>query len=184
MYVHAPEWGASSVPQAHRTASGPPAEPSSLWARAGFARYEGVSRVTPRAVPHGGTPCVPLLSARVCLGHFRSRQLGSYPRSTYFHFFYAVGLGPPFAITNVSTPFRLRRASSAERGSMLGERGAAMDPEGYETEAVQFAAGLVQADGTSLLVSYGLGDCVGALRQIRVDDVAALLAGRLALDVL
>ena len=50
---------------------------------------------------------------------------------------------------------------------------------------MQFAAGMVALDdGKRLRVTYGIGDCISATRDLAIVDVAALLSGRLELDVL
>ena len=51
-------------------------------------------------------------------------------------------------------------------------------------EAVQFAAGMVLLQPASVRVTYGIGDCVSATRDIALSDVADLLGGQLLLDQL
>ena len=53
-----------------------------------------------------------------------------------------------------------------------------------EREAVQFAVGMVRHGPGMVRVTYGIGDCVSATRDVAISDVTALLSGRLQLDVL
>ena len=144
-----------------------------------------------RAIPRGGTPCLRLLGSLVCLGHFRTRLRGLFHRSTYFHFFYALQPAPPYAVTNVSRPFRFARLREGEAQRSLARPVPADEEEGFRNEAVQFAAGMVPIGGgqseappSHLRVTYGIGDCISASRDVAMSDVAALLSGRLELDTL
>ena len=51
-------------------------------------------------------------------------------------------------------------------------------------EAVQFGVGLVRRGQEHVRVTYGIGDCVSAMRDVAIRDVEALLSGRLQLDTL
>ena len=170
-----------------------------VWHAAGFHLYQGVSRSNSiRAIPRGGTPCLPLLatstsakkrdtaSSLVCLGHFRTRLRPTDRRSTYFHFFYAVQPSPPYAITNASRPFRFAKVKDrASVQTLLGPTGVPADEAAeVEREAVQFAVGMVRHGPGMVRVTYGIGDCVSATRDVAISDVTALLSGRLQLDVL
>lgn len=124
----------------------------------------------------------------MCLGHFRARMRSADRRSTYFHFFYAVERKPPYTITNVSRPFRFARVDGADARSQLGRGGVPADEQDqFASEAVQFAVGMVLLPGRNasmLRVTYGIGDCLSATRDLALSDVAELLAGRMQLDTL
>jgi hypothetical protein len=124
------------------------------------------------------------------LGHFRTRLQVLDKRSTYFHFFYAIQPHPPFAVTNASRPFRFApvgTTASDARGGGSDAQGQPADPEklkGFLEESVQFAAGMVPLDANTVRVSYGIGDCISATRDVAVADLLALLGGQLELDIL
>ena len=54
----------------------------------------------------------------------------------------------------------------------------------FRDEAVQFAVGMVPHGTGMVRISYGVGDCVTASRDVAVSDVVALLSGALLLDTL
>jgi hypothetical protein len=168
-----------------------------IWRRAKFHLYQGIARSSSiRAIPRGGTPCVRFVAqSLVCLGHFRTRLSVLDKRSTYFHFFYALQSSAPFAITNVSRPFRFASVGTTAADARGGGGGGAdakghepnADPDrlkGFREESVQFAAGMVPLDAHTMRVTYGIGDCISATRDLAVADLLALLSGQLELDIL
>ena len=58
------------------------------------------------------------------------------------------------------------------------------DRVGDPVDLVQFAACMVLLQPASVRVTYGIGDCVSATRDIALSDVADLLGGQLLLDQL
>ena len=85
----------------------------------------------------------------------------------------------------MSRPFRFARADTHTTHSLLGPTGVpAKEEAAFDGEAVQFAAGMVLLQPASVRVTYGIGDCVSATRDIALSDVADLLGGQLLLDQL
>jgi hypothetical protein len=94
---------------------------------------------------------------------------------------------PPFAVVNASRPFRFARADTfAKRRLLPNSQGLAEEQtSAFDDETVQFAVGMVRSgDSSSVHITYGIGDCVSAARDVVLSDVSALLSGRLQLDVL
>jgi len=142
--------------------------------------------------PRGGTPCIPLFGSLVCCGHVKARLRGQF-KSTYYHFFYAVQPQPPYAITNVSFPFRFATLGRAALGRIKGELGGGFTRKAtsFVQEKIQFASGLVLADddaapngAQSLIVSWGVADCAGAARRLNVRTVGAMLERSLRVQTL
>ena len=132
----------------HRTSN------AQLWRRRIHAGHHGLS---------GGTPCVALGGMQLCVAHYR------WPAGTmrvngvkYWHVMYALANAAPFAVVNVSRPFRF--------GALFGE------PQGRDR--TQYAAGLVvDARRQVLTISYGVGDCVAAAVDVAVADAMRMLTG-------
>jgi hypothetical protein len=101
----------------------------------------------------GGAPPLYLSSRQqyVGVGHTRPKN-----GSAYLHFFYSFQAQPPFALTAVTSLFK------------IGGR-----------ERIQFAAGLSQ-DGNNFYVSYGVDDCFSRIATVPFGEVMSLLeAGKL-----
>lgn len=134
--------------EAHRTSNAP------LWNRRIHTGHHGLS---------GGTPCVQIGAMQVCVAHYR------WPAGTmrvkgvkYWHVMYSFASTPPFAVVNVSRPFRF--------GALFDE------PQGRDR--TQYAAGLVVDDERQLLtISYGVGDCIAASVDVTVAAALRLLSG-------
>ena len=138
-----------------------------------------------RHPPRCGTPCLHLRARHVCIGHLKTRMRRQY-KSTYFQFLYALQPHPPYAVVNVSHPFRLRLLdanTTATVHRMLGRtfaprtayRASRAHGRPFEEEKIQFVSGLVRADEHSVLLSYGVNDCISVIRRLSLDDVDALL---------
>ena len=107
-------------------------------------------------------------------------------KSTYFQFLYALQPHPPYAVVNVSHPFRLRLLNANTTATvhrMLGRtfaprtayRASRAHGRPFEEEKIQFVSGLVRADEHSVLISYGVNDCISVIRRLSLDDVDDLL---------
>ena len=143
-----------------------------------------------RHSPRLGTPCVPLHGRYVCMGHMKTKLRKQY-KSTYYHFLYALEPAPPYAVVNVSHPFRLRplppnatRRVHAMLGKAFAPRAGTYRRERahgrpFEEEKIQFVSGMLAAeDGETLRLSYGVNDCVAATRRLAVSEAVALLERR------
>ena len=76
---------------------------------------------------------------------------------------------PPYDITHVSYPFRMRREWPKDDGATNRDR-------------IQYAAGLARSGdepNTTLTLSYGAGDCVAAEVNVSIADVWEMLQGTL-----
>ena len=85
----------------------------------------------------------------------------------YYHLFYAVRPQPPYDVTHVSYPFRMRREWPNDRA---------------DYDRIQFAAGLARSGSdraATLTLSYGVGDCVAAEVNISAAHVWQMLEGTL-----
>ena len=165
--------------QAHRTDS------AALWASA-MSTLDDLPAY--RHPPRCGTPCLHLGGRYVCLGHVKTRMRRQY-KSTYFQFFYALAASPPYSVVNVSHPFRLRTLDANFTRGVHAMLGATFSPRKqyhtarargrpFDEERIQFASGMVLIDGRRLLLSYGINDCIGATRELALNDVEALLERR------
>ena len=102
---------------------------------------------------------------------------------------YAVQASPPFAVLNVSHPFRLRLLNASSTPGVHRVLGPSFAPrKGYHSregrpfdeEKIQFVSGFVRLDEAHVLLSYGVNDCVAVTRQLAVSEVFSLLERRWA----